>query len=153
MPRQPLYRIEVEGLAEALRLPEQLERARLIFPRRLAVELAHDMQERTRGHIAHEDVIEGRVLTDSTVVVGTVGSKSARALQEGAAIVARKGRTGRGGRRAALRFVIDGRTIFARRIVIMRNRPGGKPFTRALRNRNAVTERVWKEVMDGADPV
>lgn len=141
--------MQVDGLADAERVPEQIDEARVVFPRRLAIALAEDLRQRTRGHIASEDVIEGRVVTESTVRVGTVGSKSARALEEGATILPRQGRVGKDDRPAALRFVIGGRVVYARRIVLERNRPGGKPFTRALRGRRKVVERTWEEVMDG----
>lgn len=142
-----LYTIEVKGLGEALLVPGQLELARVEFPQRMAIELAADLRYRTRGRLPHETVIRGHVVTGGTVIVGTEGSKAARALDEGATILPLKGRRGRGGGPAALKFIIGGRVVFARRSLIKRNRPGGKSFTRALRYRRRIIERVWAEVM------
>jgi hypothetical protein len=146
--KKTTYSIEVEGLGEALLVPDQLERARVLFPRRLAVELSADLARRLpRGpgpkHVA-DDVV-GEVVTGANVVtVGTHGSEYAKALEEGAT------RPGAAGlkRGVVLRWIQDGRVVFARRSIISRNRPGGKPFTKALRNRRAVVDRVWSEVMN-----
>jgi hypothetical protein len=141
------YSVEVEGLGSALLVPDQLERARVTFPRRLAVELSADLRRRLPrgpgpGHVA-DDVV-GEVVTGANVVtVGTEGSTYAKALEEGAH---RPGASGLA-RGVVLRWVHDGRVVFARRSILPRTRPGGKPFTRALRGRTAVVERVWAEVM------
>lgn len=132
----------MHGLGEALQVPGQIERARIILPRRLAVDLARDLSANLpRGdsppHVA--DQVEGRVLPGGVVTVGTFGSEYAAALEEGALRVA-KGQ--------ALRFVMNGRVTFRHRTLLRRNRPGGRPFTRALRRRRQVVERVWREVMD-----
>lgn len=145
--RKTTYSVEVEGLGDALQVPAQLERARERFPRRLAVELSADLARRLpRGpgpdHVA--DDVEGRVLPDGSILVGTEGSDYALALEEGAT------RPGKAGLDAGvvLRWIEDGRVVFARRSVLPRTRPGGKPFTKALRGRQAVAERVWGEVMN-----
>lgn len=140
------FSVEVEGLGEALQVPAKLELARERFPRRLAVELSADLARRLpRGpgprHVADE--VEGRVAPGNVVIVGTSGSDYALALEDGAT------RPGKAGleRGVVLRWVQDGRVVFARRSILPRTRPGGKPFTKALRGRHAVTERVWTEVM------
>lgn len=144
--KRTTYSVEVEGLGEALQVPAQLELARVAFPRRLATALAEDLARRLpRGPGPHHvaDEVEGRVVPGNVVIVGTDGSDYAKALEEGAT------RPGRAGLESGtvLRFVVDGRVVFSRRSVLRRNRPGGKPFTKALRGRQAVTERVWTEVM------
>lgn len=140
-----LYTVTVDGLGEALLVPDQLELARVELPRRLGPALAEDLRERTHGHLPHDTVFEGHALAGGAVSVGTVGSKAARALEDGATIRPRR----KGG---VLRFSIDGKVVYSRRAVIQRNRPGGKPWTRALRNRRKVVERVWGEVMGDHGP-
>lgn len=148
--RKVTYSVEVEGLGEALQVPAQLELARQAFPRRLAVELSRDLARKLpRGpgpeHVA--DDVEGRVLTGGVVTIGTEGSEYAKALEEGATRPKKAGLDAG----VVLRFVVDGRVVFARRSILPRNRPGGKPFTKALKGRQAVVERVWDEVMDPRD--
>lgn len=141
----PTVSVEVQGLRDALLVPAKLDAARVLFPRRLAIELADDLKRRLpRGpgpdHLA--DTVHGRAL-GQTIEVGTEGSQYAKALEEGAT------RPGRAGleRGVVLRWERDGQVFFARRSILHRNRPGGKPFAKALKGRALVTERVWREVM------
>jgi len=148
MARRPsgILRVKVEGLGDALQVPIELERSRVEFPRRLAVELARDLAHRLpRGpsppHLA--STVIGRVLPGGTVSIGTQGSEYAKALEEGATRPGAEGLS----RGVVLRFEVNGRVVFARRSILQRNRPGGKPFTRAFRHRQRVVDRVWEEVM------
>lgn len=125
-----------------MEVPEQLERARHVLPSRLAIALSTDL----RGHLPRgdkpphvADTVQGRVLPGGVVTVGTIGSEYAQALEKGAMRRAKRARV--------LRFEIDGRILFRRRSLLRRDRPGGKPFTRALRRRGLIVERTWREVM------
>lgn len=141
--------VVVEG-AEQL-TPEMIERQWERFETELAQAFADMLAEHlprgpeAGGHVA--DDVFGYV-EEGQVVFGTVGSKYARAIEEGAKIYARKDRSSRSNpnRRGVLRFMLDGKVFFRRSVLIPRNRPGGKPFHRARREQNQVAQRVFDRV-------
>lgn len=150
MASAPVYSVKVEGLGEALTVPDRLDHARRVFPANAARALAIEVRRRlphgaSPPHLA--DMVVGKV-EHGMIVVETVGSPYARALEDGATILPRKNRATKTGRKPALRFVIDGKVIFARRVVIQRNRPGGRPFRRALATRSRVIQHAFDTTME-----
>jgi hypothetical protein len=130
-----LLRVRLQNLAELEHLPGRLEGARERFLQRGAEALADEVRKRAPRHVAA--TVRGQALPPELIEVGTFGSRDAKVLDQGGTIVPHG--------HPFLKFENETGVHFVRRTVIPRNRPGGRFFERALRNRRSVLEAVFDE--------
>lgn len=131
-----MFNVAVDGLAELAAIPGWLDAGQRELLDKGSQRLADSVRAKAPGgrggKIARD--IEARTLSPTTAVVRSKGLPATRALNRGAYIKPKRG--------VALRFTIDGRTVFIRRGVRIKAR---KFFEAGLRSRGKIIRQVYSE--------
>jgi hypothetical protein len=125
----------VDGLPELERLTGRLAVAKDRMLHRAKDRMVQEVVKRSPRHVGAK--VHGEVLEPDEIEVGTVGSRDAKALDQGATILPHG--------HPFLKFENASGVHFARRTVIRRNRPGGRFFERALSHRVQIMDDAFTE--------
>lgn len=153
------FSINIRGIPDQLKLPEQIIRAHDVVIERGRVRLADDIRRDaptaapgsspSQGPGFLKSHIRSRRVNFTTFAVGAYGVEYARAVDRGAYMRPRQRQT-RTGRPPVLRFTIGGKVFFRAQTRIPSKDPRGRRstrfFERSLRGRVRVFEEVWQDV-------
>jgi hypothetical protein len=146
MPKR-LFESTVVGLEQLEHLGGEIDVRRRRFLERAKDMLVADIRahapRRTGRHL--DPSIQGKVLTEDTIQVGSFGFDGATALEDGATIRA-KPRPTPTGRPSVLKFTgRDGTAVFRQQVILKRNAPKRGFFRKRLRFRGRILDQAFDE--------